>query len=147
MMDYSKGKIYLIRNKINENFIYVGSTIEEYLLKRFNKHKYQKCCSLNKYVSDENNNSNWNDWYIELYENFPCNSKGELCKKGKWNNKRKSNNNKIGYSTDEMKKEQDKQYRINNKEKIEQEKYIMIIIEKKFYKRNKNIMITTENIK
>ena len=33
MPDYSKGKIYTIRNKHDENLIYVGSTIEEYLSK------------------------------------------------------------------------------------------------------------------
>ncbi len=35
MRDYSKGKIYTIRNKYDENLIYVGSSIEEYVSKRF----------------------------------------------------------------------------------------------------------------
>ena len=46
MRDYSKGKIYTIKNKHDENLIYVGSSIQEYLSKRFQKHKSHKNYSL-----------------------------------------------------------------------------------------------------
>ena len=48
MPDYSKSKIYLIKNKNNDNLIYVGSTTEHYLSTRFNKHKAQQGCSLHQ---------------------------------------------------------------------------------------------------
>ena len=59
----------------NEGFlIYVGSTIN-ILSKRFYNHKTSKECSLYKYV-----NGDWDNWYIELYEEYPCNNK-ELLEK------------------------------------------------------------------
>ncbi len=59
MRDYSKGKIYTIRNKHDKNLIYVGSSIEKYLSKRFQKHKSHKNCSLYMFVNDPNNNTAW----------------------------------------------------------------------------------------
>ncbi len=26
-------------------------------------------------------NNDWSNWYIELYENYPCNNREELCKR------------------------------------------------------------------
>jgi hypothetical protein len=117
---YSRGKIYLIRNKNNEELIYVGSTIEPYLSKRFNKHKYQNNCSLYNFINNPNNNTNWDDWYIELYEEYPCQNKLQLCKKENEIIREKATINKIGFRTDEMKKEQDKKYRDIHKEEIKQ---------------------------
>ena len=81
MPDYTKAKIYTIRCKTDNNLIYVGSTYQP-LYKRLSQHK---CSSKNsKY---ENNllfksvNDDWNNWYIELYENYPCNNKEELLKR------------------------------------------------------------------
>lgn len=125
-MDYSRGKIYLIRNQDNENLIYVGSTIEIYLSKRFQKHKSQKCCSLYQYINNPDNNTNWDKWYIELYEEFPCENKLELCKRENEIIREKATINKIGYRTEEMKKEKDKEYRESHKEeiKIRDKKYV-----------------------
>ena len=53
---YKKGKIYTIRFYDNNILIYVGSTIQ----------------SLYKDIDD---------WYIELYENFPCDNKEQLNKR------------------------------------------------------------------
>lgn len=39
MKDYSQGKIYTIRCKINPEYVYVGSTIRS-LNERLSKHKY-----------------------------------------------------------------------------------------------------------
>ena len=75
---YKRGIIYTIRNRNDDTLIYVGSTINN-LSKRFNNHK-AKCkegktdLSLFKYIE----NDDWTDWYIELYENCPCNNKKEL---------------------------------------------------------------------
>ena len=119
-MDYSKGKIYLIRNKNNNDLIYVGSTIEKYLSTRFNKHKCHKSCSLYQYINNPDNNTTWNDWYIELYEEFPCENKLQLCKKENEIIREKATINKIGYMTDEIKKQKDKEYRENHKEILAQ---------------------------
>ena len=78
MPDYSKGKIYTIRNHNDITLIYVGSTIQP-LSVRFGRHKstpkHQPSSNFHTLVED------WKDWYIELYENFPCNSREELCKR------------------------------------------------------------------
>jgi len=79
MPDYQKGKIYTIRNKKDPNLIYVGSTCDVYLSNRMSKHRVDSRRYPNnhfyKIIED------WNDWYIELYENFPCNDKNELTKR------------------------------------------------------------------
>ena len=126
MRDYSKGKIYTIRNKHDENLIYVGSSIEEYLSKRFQKHKSHKHCSLYMYINEPNHNTTWDDWYIELYEEYPCDNKLQLCKKENEIIRQIATINKIGYRTEEMKKKKDKEYREANKEaiKIKDKKYV-----------------------
>ena len=73
---YCRGMIYTIRNIKDDAMIYVGSTINT-LSKRFDNHK--RDCKTNKlslysYIE----NSDWTDWYIELYEAYPCNNKKEL---------------------------------------------------------------------
>ena len=118
MRDYSKGKIYTIRNKHDENLIYVGSTIEEYLSKRFQKHKSHTSCSLYMFINDPNNNTTWDNWYIELYEEHPCENKLQLCKKENEIIRQIATINKIGYRTAEIKQQKDKEYREKNKEKI-----------------------------
>ena len=127
---YNRGKIYLIKCKSNENLIYVGSTIEHYLSARFNKHKYQDSCYLYKFINNPTNDTNWNEWYIELYELFPCNSKMELCKRENEIIRERATINKIGYLTEEDKKQRDKQYRETHKEDIKQK-------DKKYVEKNK----------
>ena len=77
-MDFSNGKIYRIRSAHSE-LPYIGSTVDS-LEYRFKKHK-------DKYNSWKRGNSNYNtsheilkydDAYIELVENYPCNSRQEL---------------------------------------------------------------------
>jgi hypothetical protein len=109
-MDYSKGKIYLIRSKKDDNLIYVGSTIEKYLSTRFTKHKTHKGCSLYEYINNPINNTDWNDWYIELYEEYSCENKLQLCKRENEVIREKAIINKIGYGTKETKKEYQKEY-------------------------------------
>jgi predicted RNA-binding Zn-ribbon protein involved in translation (DUF1610 family) len=81
MKDYKKGKIYIIRSKQTDK-VYIGSTIQR-LCKRKGQHK-------EKYLKYLNGESNfvcsydilkYDDWYLELLENYPCNSKEELLKR------------------------------------------------------------------
>ncbi len=81
MPDNSKGQIYTIRNRNDDTLIYVGSTIQP-LYKRFYYHKNDsrsdQYTNMKLYL-DVNND--WTNWYIELYENYSCNSKTELEKR------------------------------------------------------------------
>jgi hypothetical protein len=80
MADYSQGKIYTIRCTINPEYIYVGSTIltlEKRLQYHKSKCKIQKTRKLYKKINEEFSGE-WCEWYIELYENYPCNNKEEL---------------------------------------------------------------------
>jgi len=81
MPDYSKGLIYTIRSRNDNIKIYVGSTTQP-LYKRFYQHK--KDSQTEKYINKKlyiEVNNDWDNWYIELYENYPCNNKNELCKR------------------------------------------------------------------
>jgi len=77
-MNYQNGRIYQILNHINDD-IYVGSTTQS-LSKRFSWHKGDstkekkqnyKLYRAMKEIGSEN-------FYIELIENYPCNTKEEL---------------------------------------------------------------------
>ena len=75
---YQNGKIYTIRCRYDDNLIYVGSTIQP-LSKRMGSHR---TTSANRATSLSNTvNGNWDDWYIELYEEYPCNNKSILEKR------------------------------------------------------------------
>jgi hypothetical protein len=137
MPDYSKSKIYTIRCRTNESLIYVGSTTEKYLSTRLAKHrgdsKLEKCMNYKLYVEV---NNDWSNWYIELHENYPCNSKEELCKRegeiirqiGTLNSKIAGRDKRQYYfeNIDKI-KEYQKQYQIENFDKIkEQQKHYQI---------------------
>ena len=78
MRDYSKGKIYTVRCRTDDTLIYVGSTIET-LSKRWGGHKGDsKRSNMLLYQAI---NGDWDNWYIELYELYPCNSREELVRK------------------------------------------------------------------
>ena len=78
MPDYKNGKIYTIRCKLDSSLVYVGSTCEK-LCSRFTKHKYDwknnTQMPLYSYIED------FNDWYIELVEDFPCERREQLLKR------------------------------------------------------------------
>ena len=78
MPDYSKGKIYTIKHKTDPTLVYVGSTVQS-LAKRFSGHK-KDSRKTKKYPNHQlyTKIEDWNDWYIELYMNYPCNSVEEL---------------------------------------------------------------------
>ena len=79
MPDYQNGKIYTIRCKRDNNLLYVGSTTMT-LSKRMTEHRYASYTNnIKKLYSCVN--GNWDDWYIELYEENPCENKEQLNKR------------------------------------------------------------------
>lgn len=79
MPNYSNGKIYTIRCRADPSIVYVGSTIQS-LAVRLGGHKSDTNCSLYQYIHTTYNGM-WNDFYIELFELYSCQSKEELNKK------------------------------------------------------------------
>ena len=127
MPDYSKGKIYTIRNRNDDTKIYVGSTIQS-LAVRFGGHK--KNSKIDKYMNMKlyiEVNNDWSNWYIELYENFPCENREQLLKRegeiirliGTLNVKIDGRDKKQ-YYIDNLDKS--KQYYIDNADKIKEQK-------------------------
>jgi hypothetical protein len=169
---YKRGKIYSIRcyktedNKFIEvpNYLYIGSTCNE-LYKRFFSHKQtaldnnEKCKSKLYECMRETFADYRFIWKIELYENFPCNSKNELEKReGEIIRKLKPflNSNVPGQKTkeelEELKKIYKKKATINKKNKIidileNNEKYKNIIDEiKKIIGFENKTTVTRNNI-
>ena len=75
--DYNNGKIYVIRNSVDDD-IYIGSSCQP-LCKRFQKHKD----SLTTYKKDRKLYSKMielgkEQFYIELYEEYPCGNVEQL---------------------------------------------------------------------
>jgi hypothetical protein len=84
-VDYNKGKVYLIEPIVehDESEIYIGSTTEDYLSKRFNNHKCKYKCWLNGYGSNISVFSLFNKYGVDnckiiLLENVHANTKDEL---------------------------------------------------------------------
>ncbi len=164
MPDYSKGVIYTIRNRNDDTKIYVGSTSQP-LYKRFHQHKKdskkEKLMNFKLYIEV---NNDWSNWYIELYENYSCNNKDELCKRegeiirliGTLNSRiagrdkkqyRIDNADKIKeYYIDNADKikEQVKQYRIDNFDKVKEQKKQYYIDNVDKIKEQKNNIILTK---
>ena len=118
MPDYSFGKIYTIRCRYDDNLIYVGSTVEKKLCDRMSKHraksKRDECINIPLY--QEVNKTNWDDWYIELYEDCPCESKAQL-------NRREGEVIRvIGTLNKVIAGRSPKEYHIDNAEKIHEKK-------------------------
>jgi len=114
---YDNGKIYVVRCKYNTDLRYIGSTIRT-LEDRFKSHKGDKLCSLYKYV-----NGDWDNWFIELYENYPCKNKYHLEKReGELQREINNINKYIAGRTQkewyEDNKERIKEYYQNNHQKI-----------------------------
>ena len=78
MVNYELGKIYTIRSSETVG-VYVGSTCDN-LAKRFGGHK--SVYNSNKDVSSRHIfDYGFENAYIELLENYPCNSREELLKR------------------------------------------------------------------
>jgi hypothetical protein len=108
MVNYQNGKIYKIINENNE-IIYIGSTAEEKLCRRYTHHEYKAP-----------------NHKIILIENYPCNNREELRMREQQVIEEHSDLlNKIrAYISEEQKKERDKlsnkEYRENNKDYFNQ---------------------------
>ena len=140
MPDYNKGKIYTIRCRTDDTLIYVGSTIQPLSVRigehkrRGNNVKYQNIL-IYKTI-----NNNWDDWYIELYEEYPCENKEQLCKRegevirsiGTLNTRIEGRTRQEHYedNKDDIAIKQ-KTYRENNKDDI-------AIKDKQYYENNKD---------
>jgi len=120
---YLNGKIYLVKCKYDNNLIYVGST-KMTLEERMERHRYdtKKTISLHDVVCGD-----WDNWFIELYENYPCYNKnqlvrreGELIRQIATINKNIAGRTYEEYCRDNHDKrvEKDKKYRQNNRDKI-----------------------------
>ena len=124
MVNYQNGKIYAIRSfKTDE--IYIGSTTQK-LCQRLQKHKANKKCyekGYHNYVTSYKI-LDYEDVYIELIENVPCNSKEELLKKEGEYIREMICVNKINPApmTKEIKKQKNKEYHEKNKEAIKQQR-------------------------
>ena len=114
MPDYSQGKIYTIRCRNDPTLIYVGSTTQP-LAKRFGDHKKQSKQLRNQNMILYKTVEDWNDWYIELYENCACNSVEEL------NKKEGEIIRKIGNLNSVIAGRTDKEWRSDNKEYLYEE--------------------------
>lgn len=128
MPDYSKSKIYLIRNTVND-MVYVGSTVES-LANRFAGHKAawkeEKTLSpIYKAFTELGIEA----FYIELYEEYPCDNKEQKTKKegevirllkDTAYNVRIEGRTQKQYQTDNREQiaAQRKQYRTDNQEQI-----------------------------
>ena len=160
---YQNGKIYTIRNKNDDTLIYVGSTVQQ-LHKRFYEHKIhaynEKSKEYNKLLYQKiRETNNINDWYIELYEDFPTDRKEQLNKREgeiireigtlnkliagrtpkEWRENNKNKINEWREKTKEKLKEQRKDnYEVNKKNK-KNKKDIIIKLKKKTKKNKKDI--------
>lgn len=128
MPNYQDGQIYTIRCRTDNTLIYVGSTTMT-LARRLAYHR--ECGKRNNTKFYTTVNNNWDDWYIELYEVFPCENKQELCKRegeiireiGTLNSKisgiTQQESNKLSYDKHkEARQEQARIYREEHKEEI-----------------------------
>jgi len=146
MNKYQQGKIYALRSHQTSE-IYIGSTIES-LSKRKAKHK----CAYKRYKNGKTSYvtsfklMEYNDCYIELIENYPCNDKneltrreGQLIREMDCLNKRIEGRSRQEYRQDNKQKiyEKCKDYYNTNKEKIDeyQKSY-----QKSYYKANKQLI-------
>ena len=79
---YKNGKIYTIRYRNDDSLIYVGSTTQP-LYKRFSVHKAHSKISEKENVQlyQKFNTTDTNDWYIELYEDYPCERREQLTQR------------------------------------------------------------------
>jgi len=81
---YKNGKIYTIRCKNDDSLIYVGSTVQP-LFKRWFEHQsrvnIEKSKEYNHSLYQKMRETNIEDFYIELYEEFSCENKEQLNKR------------------------------------------------------------------
>ncbi len=138
-MDYKNGKIYTIRSHQTDD-IYYGSTTQP-LYKRLGYHKrgyraYMKKETCGYFTSFEI--IKFDDCYIELVEEFPCDNKEQLTKReGEFIRSNKCVNKVIPGRTQ-------KEYRKDNKELITEKKKIYREINKEKIAEHKSVKCECE---
>ena len=116
MTNYNLAKIYKIVRKSDNVLIYVGSTCEPMLCRRFDKHKQNAKTRFNRKVyRTVLDNGGWENHQILLIKVYPCNSKDELHSEEAQFIRTL---NPIGNMVIPMRT--DKQYYIDNRDKIQQ---------------------------
>ena len=119
MPNYELGKIYKIIDNTNGN-IYVGSTSEPTLARRLCKHKASYNCWLNPNIKQGKMRSfdiiKNGDFKIILLEDWPCQSKDQLCAREQFWMDQLVCINKNNAVHDSV--EYQKQYQKNNREKL-----------------------------
>jgi hypothetical protein len=81
---YKNAKIYTIRYRNDDSLIYIGSTCLP-LYKRWYNHKHT-CFNINNKEYNRivyqkiRETDDFDNWYIELYDEFPCENKEQLLK-------------------------------------------------------------------
>ena len=120
MVDYKNGKIYKLICD-NNDLVYIGSTSQKYLSSRLAQHNATKnrCCS--KQLIEAGN------MRIVLIENYPCESRDQLRMREEYH---MSNmdciNIQKAYESPAEAKERQKQYGIDNRDKILEKKRIYV---------------------
>ena len=111
--NYQNGKIYCIRNTITDD-IYVGSSCEPHLSKRMVKHRSSAKANgrdKNMLLYQKMNELGIENFYIELIENYPCESKDQLrAREGHYIREMATLNKRIETRTVEEWKEDNKEY-------------------------------------
>ena len=125
--DFKNGKIYKITNNINSE-VYVGSTCD-ILRKRFNTHKKDrnKECKKNQLLYKLMNELGHDVFRIDLIEEYPCDDKQALRQReGYWIRQIGTLNMIVAgrtvheYEESEQRKELNKKWKNENKEKIKE---------------------------
>jgi hypothetical protein len=138
---FKNAKIYTIRCKSDDTLIYVGSTVQP-LYKRLSAHKSKskdpKCENILLYK--KMNELDINDFYIELYIDYPCERKEQLTQReGEIIRQIGTLNKNIAGRTDkEWKEENKEQTKKKNKEYREENRGKLVENAKDYYEANKN---------
>jgi hypothetical protein len=138
--EYLNGKIYLVKCKYDNNLIYAGSTkrtLEERMASHRNDTTRSSTSLYNVVCGD------WDNWYIELYENYPCYNRiqlrkreGEVIKQIATINKNIAGRTKKEYLHNNREKisERKKEYHHNNRDKLTKQM-------KKYYQNNRDELL------
>ena len=134
-MDYKNGKIYCIRNSIDEDiYIYIGSTCQP-LSKRMTDHRRSINSSRDKnmplYIKIRE--LGITNFYIELLEEYGCDNKEQLrAKEGEYIRKMGSLNRRVEARTI-------KEYRHDKKEHLQ-------ACKKQYYQENKPVLLLKSQV-
>ena len=121
MPDYSKGKIYILRNTVN-GVVYVGSTCQT-LSQRFNNHKADSKRNHNK-LHEGMKEVGIDKFYIELLEDFPCERREQLDARENFHMRQYAitYNTLAAYRSEEQRLEYQKQWTAQNFAKVKEQK-------------------------